>query len=54
MMQAYYPNSVWLCLAREVYDRVDDYKRRCALTSWEAAVEKLLQEVQILGVEDGR
>jgi len=47
MMQAYYPNSVWLCLPRDVYDRVDAYKRRSALTTWEAAVEKLLESESV-------
>jgi hypothetical protein len=54
MMQAYYPNSVWICLPKEIYQRVDDYKRTCALTSWDAALEKLLGEESVLGTEGGR
>lgn len=44
MMEAYYPNSIWICLPKEIFQRVDAYKRRCALTSWDAALEKLLEE----------
>jgi hypothetical protein len=42
MMDHYYPNTTWVCLHREVFDRLDDYKRCQGLPTWEAALERLL------------
>ncbi len=41
MMAQYYPNTAWLCLQRDAFDRLEDYKRRLGLPSWEAAIERL-------------
>ncbi len=42
MMEMYYPNSAWLCLRRDVFDRLQKYKRQYGLPTWEQALEKLL------------
>jgi hypothetical protein len=42
MMELYYPNSTWLCLRRDVFDRLYRYKRRLGLPTWEQALERLL------------
>jgi hypothetical protein len=42
MMELYYPNSAWLCLRRDVCDRLYEYKCRHRLPTWEQAVESLL------------
>jgi hypothetical protein len=42
LMDAYYPNSAWLCLRRDVFDRLFEYKSRRGLPTWEQAVEELL------------
>jgi len=42
MMDFYYPSSAWLCLRREVFDRVYDYKVRHGIPTWEQALERLL------------
>jgi len=42
MMELYYPNSNWLCLRRDVFDRLYGYKRRLGLPTWEQALERLL------------
>jgi hypothetical protein len=42
MMDHYYPNSAWLCLHKDAFDRLNQFKSRNSLTSWEAAIEKLL------------
>ncbi len=42
MMDRYYPNSAWLCLRRDVFERLAHYKSRQALPSWEQALEGLL------------
>jgi hypothetical protein len=42
MMDHYYPKSAWLRLDRAVFDRIYRYKRENGLTSWEHALEHLL------------
>jgi hypothetical protein len=42
MMEHYYPNSAWLCLRRDAYDRLAAYKSRRKFTSFEQTVEHLL------------
>jgi hypothetical protein len=42
MMEHYYPNSVWLCLPRGVFDLLAGYRREQGLTSWEQTLESLL------------
>lgn len=44
MMEHYFPNSVWLRLHRDAFDRLYDYKLRMGYPTWEAAVESLLRE----------
>ncbi|MGI9027153.1 MAG: DUF6084 family protein [Burkholderiaceae bacterium] len=42
MIEHYYPNGAWLCLNRDVFDRLYEYKIRHGLPSWEAAMEHAL------------
>lgn len=42
MMNLYYPNSAWLALHRDTFDRLYEYKRRRGLPTWEQALESLL------------
>ena len=42
MMEHYYPNSAWLRLRRDVFDRLSLYKARQGVATWEAALECLL------------
>jgi uncharacterized protein DUF6084 len=42
MMEHYYPNSVWLCLGRDDFNRFDDFKRRHGLPTFEAALDRLI------------
>jgi hypothetical protein len=42
MMDLYYPNSAWLRLSRDVFDRLHDYKQRSGLATWEQALDSLL------------
>jgi len=44
MMDLYYPNSAWLCLRKDVFDRLARYKSGRALPTWELALESLLAE----------
>jgi hypothetical protein len=50
MMEHYYPNSAWLCLRRDVFDRLYRYKSRHALPTWEQALDSLLQVADGQGV----
>ena len=42
MMDHYYPNSAWLRLHRDAFDRLYEYKRSQGLATWEEAIERLL------------
>jgi hypothetical protein len=42
MMDSYYPNSVWINLHRDVFDRLYQYKIQHGLLSWEQALEQVL------------
>ncbi len=42
MMDIYYPNTAWLCLQKDVFDQLYQYKREHGLPTWERAIEKLL------------
>jgi len=44
MMDAHYPNSAWLRVRRDVFEKIYDYKVRHGFTSWEQALESMLQE----------
>ncbi len=43
MMEHYFPNSAWIRLHRDAFDRLYDYKIRKGFPTWEAAVEALLR-----------
>jgi hypothetical protein len=42
MMEHYYPNSVWLSLRRDVFQRLYQYKTQHGIPTWEQALEKML------------
>ena len=42
MLDHYYPNSAWLSLRRDVFDRLYQYKMRRGIPTWEQALESLL------------
>jgi hypothetical protein len=46
MMDHYYPNSAWLCLPRDVFERLSRYKIEQGLPTWEQALERLLQTTE--------
>lgn len=43
MMEHYFPNSAWLRVRKDVFDRLYSYRSRHALPTWEAALEGLLR-----------
>ena len=46
MMDSYYPNSVWLNLRRDVFERLNEYKTQRVIPSWEQALEGILAAVE--------
>jgi hypothetical protein len=43
MMDLHYPNSAWLALRRDLFDRLLQYKADHGLATWEQTVEQLLR-----------
>jgi Family of unknown function (DUF6084) len=43
VMDQYFPDSAWLRLRKETFDRLYAYKAQRALPTWEEAVERLLE-----------
>jgi hypothetical protein len=44
MMEEHYPNTAWLCLRRDLFDRLNRFKTQRGLPTWEHALESLLAE----------
>ncbi len=39
-MDAYYPNSAWLCLRRDVFEELHRFKVEHGIPTWEQAIEQ--------------
>jgi hypothetical protein len=46
MINLYYPNTAWLCLRRDVFDRLSQFKMEKGIPTWEQAIERLLPETE--------
>jgi hypothetical protein len=46
MMDEYYPNSAWLAVHRDVFERLYEFKVRNGIPSWEEALDRLLSAVE--------
>jgi hypothetical protein len=46
MMDIYYPNSAWLCLRRDVFERLYEYKVVHGIPTWEQALERMLPALE--------
>lgn len=44
MMNEHYPNMAWLCLERDVFDRIYRYKVENLIPTWELTFKRLLAE----------
>jgi Family of unknown function (DUF6084) len=42
MMDLYYPDTAWLCLRREIFERLYEYKSHHGIPSWEETFERML------------
>jgi hypothetical protein len=47
MMDMYYPNSAWLCLRRDVFERLRLYKARWGIPTFEEALERVIPDVSV-------
>jgi hypothetical protein len=45
LMEAYYPNSVWLALHKDAFEKLHQFKVREGIPTWEVALDKLLNSV---------
>ncbi len=44
MMDRYYPNAAWLCLRRDVFEKLYDFKTHNGIPTWEQVVERILDQ----------
>ena len=42
MMDLYYPDVAWLCLRRDVFERLYEFKSRNGIPTWEQTLERML------------
>lgn len=42
MMETYYPNSAWLCLHKDAFERLYQYKVRRGIPTWEEVLESII------------
>ncbi|HTS36992.1 MAG TPA: DUF6084 family protein [Candidatus Solibacter sp.] len=47
MMDTYYPNSAWLCLRRDVFERLCNHKVRRGIPTWEQVIESMLDAEEV-------
>jgi Family of unknown function (DUF6084) len=47
LMDIYYPNSVWLNLRRDVFERLNRYKMRRGIPTFDQALERVIPDVNL-------
>jgi hypothetical protein len=48
MMELYYPGSAWLCLRRDVFEQLQEYKVRHGIPTWEEAIQTILGQSEAI------
>jgi len=43
MMDLYYPHSAWLCLRRDVFEKLDAFRAQHGIPTWEQALERMIE-----------
>ncbi len=46
LMDAYYPGTAWLCLERDAFEQLHQYKVERGIPTWERALESLLRAAE--------
>ncbi len=44
MIEIYYPNTTWLCLQRDVFDKLSQYKMERGIPTWDEAISSLIPD----------
>ncbi len=47
MMDTYYPNTVWINLRRDIFERLYQYKMQHGIPTWEQALERVLSSEEV-------
>ena len=42
MMDQYYPNTAWITLRRDVFERLNEFRARHGMATWDQAIERIL------------
>jgi hypothetical protein len=45
LMDTHYPNSAWLALRRDIFEKLYQYKVREGIPTWEEAIERALSAI---------
>jgi hypothetical protein len=53
LMERHYPNTAWLSLRRDIFERLYAHKRRHTFISWEQTIEHLLQSAGSNSAKNG-
>ncbi len=46
MMDQHYPNSAWLCLRRDVFERLYSFKSQHGIPTWDQTLERILAQTE--------
>jgi hypothetical protein len=46
LMNLHYGNTAWLCLRKDIFDRLYRYKVKCGIPTWDQALEAVLNGVE--------
>jgi len=46
LMNLYYPNCAWLCLRKDVFDALNQYRSQHGLPTWEQTLQRLLPALE--------
>ena len=52
MIDIYYPNSAWLCLRRDVFEKLSQYKMNRGIPTWEETIESIIPVSDIKTTEE--
>lgn len=47
MMDLYYPDTAWICLRRETFERLYDFKTRHGIPDWDQTLERMMRNLVI-------
>jgi len=48
MLDTYYPQTAWICLRRDIFERCYQYKVQHGLATWEDMLERMLEGEEVL------